>query len=901
MNFILKTFILVLLILTDTTLETAYAVQQQKIKYLKDYKRPDFIVSEVNLTINLDDQEAVVINKMKIKRANYAGKNVPLILDGRNQVLVDVAINGKSLDPSLYKLTDISLTIPTLKKHFEVTVISKNKPQENTLLKGLFKSDDIYLTQCEPHGFQNITYYIDRPDIMPVFTTKLIADKKYPVLLSNGTRIKQGTLPNNKHYAVWHDHTKKPSYLFAAVFGNLAVRKDKFITKSGKTVNLELYSPDKDIDKTQTAMDALKAAMKWDEDVFDREYDLKTYMIVGASKFNSGAMENKGLNIFNNALLLANKEVATDWNYKDIYDTISHEYFHNWTGNRITLRDWFQLSLKEGLTVFRHQEFSCDMFSRTVGRINDADLIKNIQFREDSGPLAHPVRPDHYSEIRNFYTTTIYRKGAEVVRVLRVILGDKKFFKGMDLYFKKYDGHAITCDNFIEAFEEANGIDLTQFRLWYSQAGTPALDIKDSYDAKKQIYILKIKQTVPDTPGQKNKKPMHIPVKLGLIDKKTGLSLDFKYKSVLTKEVVLNVKKPYEEFILTNVVEKPIPSLLRDFSAPVKLNYSYTEEDLLQLLENDENEFNRYNAGQKYAKGLMLKLSQAISKKKPLIVPHQYINAIRSLLKKHNWMDNHLLATSIILPREKTIYTAVEEINPENIHQARKFIIKTIGKELKKDFLDLYKKLNTNESYKFSYKDSGKRFLKNISLSYIFEGDNKLGTKLAEKQLEKADNLTDRLSALHKLINSEDEIIHRNASDRFYNKWHDEELIVNKWLSLHGSSEKYGTVKKVKSLMKHESFDLTTPNKVYYLMGSFVGNTSHFHALDGSGYNFVKNMILELDKINPQVAANFIRVFASWKKFEPRRKKLIQHVLRDIQSNSKLSSNSRELVTSILK
>lgn len=890
---------LVAIMLVASCTEVEPTNEKRKMKYRLDYKKPNFIVSDVNLTIDLNDQETTVTNKMKIKRADYADKDAALFLDGKNQDLVSIDVDGKKLDASQYELSKAGLTIPKLPDGFEMIIVSKNKPQDNTELFGLYKADDVYLTQCESHGFQNITYYPDRPDIMPVFTTKLIADKKHPVLLSNGDLVESGELPDNKHFAVWHDHSKKPCYLFAVVFGDLAVKKDTFTTKSGKVINLEMYVPQKDIEKTYVAMDALKKAMKWDEDVFGREYDLKTYMVVGTPKFNAGAMENKGLNIFNDVYMLADKDIATDSNYSHVYGVIGHEYFHNWTGNRITLRDWFELSLKEGLTVYRDQEFSSDIFSRTIERIENVNLIKSHQFREDSGPLAHPIRPDSYIEMKNFYTSTVYNKGAEVIRALRTVLGDAQFFKGMDLYFKKYDGHAITCDDFISAFEEANGLDLTQFRLWYAQAGTPVLDVSDSYDEKNHTYTLKIKQTIPDTPGQANKKPMHIPVKIGLIGKDSGKSIEFKYDSKNAREAVLNVKKPEEEFILHNVSEKPVPSLLRDFSAPVKLNYSYTNEDLLFLLENDDNEFNSCNAGRQYAENLIIKLSKDLDENKPLQVPSEYINVIKALLA--NKSDKELLAITISLPSEQSIYEELDEINPENIYKAKEFIRKTVGEKLKDDFIKIFNDLDTEKPYKFNQKDSADRVLKSVCLSYIFEADQKLAVEIAKKHIDKADNLTDRLIFLSKLLNADDDNIYQESADQFYKKWSHEDIIVNKWLALQAMSKRADTTARVKELMEHKAFDITTPNKSYSLIGPFIANTQHFHAIDGSGYDFVKDVIIELDKTNPYVGARFAKSFSNWRKFEPKRREMMKQVLMEIKAHPDLSKATAEIIDASLK
>jgi aminopeptidase N len=873
---------------------------ENKIKYLKDYKAPDFAVDNINLTIELNEDSAIVTNNMQVTRIN-SDKKLPLILDGNNQELITVEIDGNNLDKSQYILTENNLTIPTYEKEkFAVTVISKNIPQNNTSLAGLYQSGDIFLTQCEPNGFSRITYFLDRPDIMTIYTTKLIADKKYPVLLSNGDQIDHGDLSNNKHFITWKDISKKPSYLFAAVAGNLKVRKDIFITKSGKKIELKIYVPENDLAKTKYAMESLKDAMKWDEDVFAREYDLNTYMIVGTPKFNFGAMENKGLNIFNNKVFLANKDIANDINHMDIHDVIGHEYFHNWTGNRITLRNWFQLSLKEGLTVFRDQEFGADRFDRSIKRIQDANFIRSIQFQEDTGALSHPIRPESYIEMDNFYTTTVYDKGAEVIRMIKTILGEKAFANSMQLYFERHDGQAVTTEDFVKAMEDGSGVDLSQFKLWYSQAGTPNIEVKDNYNEQDHSYTLSLRQYSDQQHA--NNKPFHIPIKLGLVSEKTGENLTSSYEGKVSAEHIIHLKNSEQKFIFNNVSEKPIPSLLRDFSAPVKIYYPYTDEQLLFLLANDENEFNKWDAGQKYFANLLLKFMADIQRNNNPKIPDNLISSIKSLLNNKN-LDKAFIAEAISIPSEDNLYTVITEIDPEVIFTARRSLQQTIGNKLAADLLIIYNDLNSKLSqkeYSLSQTDIAARRLKNLCLQYLAIANKKLGDELAEKQLKNSDNITDRFIALIILANTENKILYKNTFENFYNQWKHEDLVIDKWFVAQALSERADVASVVKQLLNHPAFDIKTPNRIYSLVRAFSTNHNKFHALDGSGYILFTDFILEVDKINPSIAARLVKIFENYRKFEPKRRAMMIETLQKIQKQLGLSENTREIVDKIL-
>ena len=872
-----------------------------KTKYLKDYKKPSYSASSIFLTIDLYDNEALVTNKMKVSRNENSESGDDLFLDGSELELVDIFIDNNKLAKDSYKIVDKGITIHTVPKQFEITVINKIYPQKNTSLEGLYLAGEEFLTQCEPNGFSKIAYGFDRPDVMAVFTTKLIANTKYKNLLSNGDLIEQGKIGNDRHYAVWHDKSNKPTYLFAAVFGNLEVIKDKFKTKSGKEVSLEIFSTKENVDKLDYAMYSLKSSMKWDEEKFGREYDLNTYMIVATPHFNSGAMENKGLNIFNTKYVLADPNTSTDDDYKNVYSVIGHEYFHNWTGNRITLRDWFQLSLKEGLTVFRDQEFSADEFSRPIQRIDDANVLRTVQFAEDAGPLSHPVKPETYVKMDNFYTTTVYEKGAEVIRMIKTIIGDKLFAEGMELYFNRNDGKAVTTEDFVKSFEDVSKIDLSQFKLWYSQAGTPKLTVTDNYDAQSQKYTLIVAQSCPETRGQK-KSPFHIPIKIGLIGKKSGKNITFNYEGSENKEVIAQLMERRQEFIFENVAEQPVPSLLRDFSAPVKLDYSYSDEDMLLLYENDTNEFNRWDFGQKFLQKYIIKFTNDLIANKKLTMPPKLEEAMRKLLLDKN-LDKEFIARSLLLPNQKIIQQEMAEIYPEEIFKARKFLITQIATTLKKEILQTYQELDKElgkTKYSISNKDLGSRLLRNICLQYLAYADKSLGEELSLKQLKKSDNLTDRMAALRVLIDSDDNQIYEQASKDFYEKWKQEELVVYNWLSLIPSSEREDTYQKITEVMKHKAFDIKTPNKVFAVIRGYVNNTPLFHNINGSGYKWLADLVIELDKINPKTAARAVQVLNNFEQFETKRKKLMQEHLRRINEVKDLSDNTREITAKIL-
>lgn len=863
---------------------------------LEDYAVPDFLIETVDLEFHLNEDVTTVKAHLSIKANSASQKsNPPLVLHGDELTLESVAINGSVLLPTQYQVTPTSLTILQVPPIFELDIQTRIKPHENTALSGLYQSSGNYCTQCEAEGFRRITYFLDRPDVMALFSTTIIADQtRYPILLSNGNLVDSGTLANNRHWVRWEDPFKKPAYLFALVAGDLDFIEDYFVTKSGRRVLLRIFVEKGNTDKCAHAMQAVKKAMRWDEEVYNREYDLDIYMIVAVSDFNMGAMENKGLNIFNTKYILANPSTATDEDFIHIESVIAHEYFHNWTGNRITCRDWFQLSLKEGLTIFRDQSFTADTTSKTVARIHDVNVLRTQQFPEDAGPIAHPVRPDSYIEINNFYTATVYNKGAEVIRMMQTIIGKPAFFKGMDLYFKRHDGQAVAIEDFVCAMEAASAIDLTQFRLWYRQAGTPVLAVSDSYDAQKKKYTLTIKQSCPATPDQSTKQCMHIPVTVGLLDA-TGKEL--------LASTVLQVKKAQEVFEFDNIATLPIPSLCRNFSAPVKVQYAYTDAALQVLFQHDSDPFNRWEAGQKYAISLLLRLIDAHQQGRNMVVPEDFLAAFRQVLL-HQQEDKYLLAEMLTLPSERYLAEQMTIIDVEAIHAARECLLLALAEYLKYDFIEIYQQNHDAASqYQFTMQALGQRQLKNVCLAYLMvlpdaATHEKLG--MCQFKQELPHNMTDTIAALRSLTNI-DSPLRQIALDAFYAQWKNEALVVDKWFLLQATSKLAHTLAQVKKLLQHEAFDIKNPNKVYALIGGFGQNIQHFHAADGQGYVFLAEVVQQLDAINPQIAARMIKPLLSWKRVDMKRQKLMKQQLEIIAQSKKISKDVYELVSKSLE
>lgn len=869
------------------------------VKYRKDYQAPDYAITATRLTVEITDAKTVVISDLDMQRLTCANDTAPLVLDGEQQTLLSIKLNDNLLPPHEYQLTEHHLTLNNLPNSFTLSISSEIHPETNTSLEGLFKSQDMYCTQCEAHGFRRITYYLDRPDVLSTFTCKIIADRSlYPVLLSNGNKIGAGQLDQNRHYAVWHDPFRKPCYLFALVAGDLAVLKDEYVTASGRPVALEIYTAHQDIAKCQYAMKALKQAMRWDEERFGREYDLDIYMIVAASDFNMGAMENKGLNIFNTKYVLADSATSTDLDFQNVQAVIGHEYFHNWTGNRVTCRDWFQLSLKEGLTVFRDQEFTSDHHSRAVKRIEDVKIIRGQQFAEDASPMSHPIRPESYIEMNNFYTVTVYNKGAEVIRMQYTLLGAEGFCRGMDLYFQRHDGQAVTCDDFVTAMADANHVDLTQFRLWYAQAGTPELIVKDHYDPITKTYTLTIQQRCAPSAGQLIKLPFHIPIKVGLISL-TGAALNVKYQDKLTETHLLELREPEQQFVFEEVTQAPIPSLLRDFSAPVKLDYAYSEAQLQILSACDSNPFNRWDAGQTLAARLILQLTDAIQAGRPLRLPAAFIDVIKATLLAAD-LDKALIAKAITLPNERILGEIVSTIDPLSLHQAREFVLNELAINLKDLFSEIYQQNHETAPYAIDRTASAKRRLKNACLSYLMQGSESSAITLCQTQFAHANNMTDQLAALQLLANCRDSKACDTALASFYQQWQNEALVLDKWLMVQSTSKRSDTLARVETLLTHPAFDYKNPNKVYALLMSFSQNIPHFHAVDGSGYQLMETAIAKLDALNPQVAARLVRSLMNWRRYHQPQQQAMKRSLAALAQRPKLSKDVYEIVSKSL-
>jgi len=886
--------------MVDLTTEDGVEQKPNAI-YLKDYQAPDYLIDELMLEFNLDAATTIVSNTIKVRRSEGVAKDVPLVLDGYQLKLISVELDGKGLANADYDVTDEKLTIKNVPENFSLNVVTQICPEKNTALEGLYASSKMLCTQCEAEGFRRITYFLDRPDVMSHYQVKMIADKsRYSVLLSNGNLIEQGDLDNGQHYAVWQDPSLKPSYLFALVAGDLQHIEDNFTTMSGRNVVLRLFTEAENIHKCEHAMHSLKQSMLWDEQTYGREYDLDIFMIVAVNDFNMGAMENKGLNIFNASCVLASPETATDDDYYRIQSIIGHEYFHNWSGNRVTCRDWFQLSLKEGFTVFRDQEFSADLNSRSVARIDDVNVLRTHQFAEDSGPMAHPVRPDHYIEIGNFYTVTVYNKGAEVVRMLSNLTGEEGFRKGTDLYFSRHDGQAVTCDDFVAALEDANGIKLDQFKNWYSQAGTPELTIRGEYDGGAKTYTLNVKQQTPTTPGQTDKKPFHIPLAVGLLDSEgRDLSLQIDGEVNEPGTMVLGVKEEEHNFVFRNIDQAPVPSVLRGFSSPVKVKMERNKDELAFLLAHDNDSFNRWDAGQSLALQELMRQINAHQHNEPLPEPTALTDALLTAMND-TLIDKALLAKILTLPSESYLADQCEVVNPDAIYHARLFTRRHLANTLTPQFETLFNAQDSASPYQFSNEDMASRALKNICLGYLAETEQTKYFDLCYQQYETADNMTEVQAALS--ILSQHDIEQRDkALEHFYAKWHNDAQVVEKWLAIQSGSRLPNALQRIESLKQHESFSMSNPNKVRSLIGTFCrANPYQFHALDGSGYEFLTSNVLELDAKNPSIAARLVQVMARWKRFDSVRQKLMQEQLQRIIDHKDLSKDVYEVVSKSL-
>ena len=816
---------------------------QPQTIFLKDYRVPAFLVDHVDLRFELFEDGARVHCTLAMRRnPDSDSSDKSLELDGDSlTTLESVSLDGKPLEGSAYEDRDDKLTLYEVPDQFNLGIVTWIEPQNNTRLEGLYKSSGMFCTQCEAEGFRCITYFPDRPDVMARFRTRVEADKtRYPILLSNGNDVEKGDLADGRHFVTWEDPFPKPCYLFALVAGDLLEKRDSFKTMSGRDIDLRMYVEPRNAEKCDHAMDSLKRAMRWDEEVYGREYDLDIFMIVAVDDFNMGAMENKGLNIFNSSCVLASQETATDMAFQRIESIVAHEYFHNWSGNRVTCRDWFQLSLKEGFTVFRDSCFSADVGSPTVKRIEDATMLRTAQFAEDAGPMAHPVRPESYMEITNFYTLTIYEKGSEVVGMIHTLLGPDLFRKGSDLYFERHDGQAVTTDDFVRAMEDASGRDLSQFRLWYEQSGTPELTVRDEFDDAAGIYRLTIKQSIPDTPGQTDKKPQHIPFAIGLLGAE-GESLPLKLAADdadAPTDRVLELTDASHTFEFHGLSERPVPSLLRGFSAPMRVFYPWTREQLTFLMSHDSDGFNRWDAGQRLAVDVINSLVSSTDGN----VDAGLVEAYRSLLADSS-LDQALVAKMLQLPSEAYLIELADQPNVPAIHRARERVLAHLARSLRDELLACYHRNTLSGHYEVTPEAVARRSLRNTALAWLLHIDDEEGRTLATSQFNEADNMTDRMGALRALVNSGYEKEQEQALADFYQQWKDDPQVVEQWFAVQSGSTRTGGLRKVHELMEHPAFDWKNPNKIRSVIGVFAGqNLPAFHAEDGALFRATRLM-----------------------------------------------------------
>ena len=866
--------------------------------YLEDYTPPNYLVDTVSLRFELTEQETIVDSTMMMRRNGV--HQHPVDLHGVDLILDEICLDGEILPRTGYTIEGETLSLEGVPARFSLGVRTRIRPQENTSLEGLYKSSGNFCTQCEAEGFRKITYYPDRPDVMARFSTTIVADKhRYPVLLSNGNPVERGQDANSRHWVTWEDPYPKPSYLFALVAGDLACIEDQFVTRSGREVCLRIFVEHHNSDKCDHAMRSLKKAMQWDEEVYGLEYDLDIFMIVAVDDFNMGAMENKGLNVFNSKYVLANPLTATDDDFAAIEAVIAHEYFHNWTGNRVTCRDWFQLSLKEGLTVFRDQQFSEDTQSRAVNRIQNVRSLRTAQFAEDAGPMAHPVRPASYIEINNFYTLTVYEKGAETIRMMHTLLGSDGFRRGMDLYFKRHDGDAVTTDDFVQAMQDATGVSLTQFRRWYEQAGTPQLAITGTYDENNSSYTMEVEQTCPATPGQPTKTPFHIPLSVGLIGKdgrEMPLILAGEEVGDAPTTKVLDVTETKQSFTFTNITETPAPSLLRDFSAPVKLVVPREPEELAFLAVHDPNDFNRWDAGQENATALLLDLIENKRNGGKPELPSTLTSAMsRTLLD--DAMDPALAAESLLLPGEIYLSEQMTTIDVDAIHGVREFVRGSLANSLAGDLRDVYAANHTNAAYEFEPGHCARRKLKNVCLGFLMELEDEEIRVQCLDQFRQADNMTDQLTAFRYLTDTDCEQ-REIALNEFMDRWSHDALVLDKWFTTQAVSRRSNALSEVKKLLHHDKFNIRNPNKVRSLVGAFCfHNQVRFHDVSGEGYQFLADQVLALDPFNPQVAARLLSGLGRWRKFDEPRQGLMKTELQRILDTPGLSRDTYEIAS----
>ena len=870
--------------------------------YLKDYQPPAFQVESIKLHFALSQERTLVTNTMRLKHASGSPKDQPLRLDGRQLELLRVTLDGNLLDPKQYSVNPESLVIEDLQAEFTLEIVTAINPKGNTSLEGLYASGSMLCTQCEAHGFSRITYFLDRPDILTCFTTTIeAAQKEFPVLLSNGNLIEEGMLDDGRHFAVWQDPFKKPAYLFALVAGRLTTLKDSFTTMSRRQVAIHFHVEEQNQNKCDHAIAALKKSMRWDEEEYSREYDLDLYQVVAVDDFNFGAMENKGLNIFNSKYVLALPESATDSDYEAIEGVIAHEYLHNWTGNRITCRDWFQLSLKEGLTVFRDQQYGAQAYPGGGRRIREVRRLRNFQFPEDAGPLAHPVQPKEYVEINNFYTTTVYEKGAEIIRMLQTLLGEEGFKKGMQIYFERHDGQAVTIEDLLSALSAASNYDLEQFHRWYDQAGTPHLTVSQAWQPDTKEFILTVEQDFPTTPKETEKLPLHLPLTLALLDaegNEQAVTLAGESKPGPAGSRVLEIKHKKEKFRFQGCNRKPTISLLRDFSAPIQLNCDYGKSELAFLAAHDNDPFSRWEAVQKLALNEITNLLKSSENPEDYAIDDLFSQSFGALVNR-KWPATEAdgISELLILPDEIYIGEQLDEIDPQAISKARQILRKTLARQWQKELEKLYRQMQTSGPYRPEPAEMAQRRLKNIALDYLAAlGPEGPAFALCRQQYSVADNLTDRLAALSGLL----EINAAKAElelDEFYHRGKKDPLLKDRWFALQAALRHPDTTKRIAELTLHPDFNRNNPNRVRALLGTFAAaNQSAFHQPDGSGYQLLGREIATLDKTNPMVAARLAGSFSRWRRFSSPYSNLMRRELEQLANSPKCSRDLREIV-----
>lgn len=861
--------------------------------HLADYQPYPFAIETTDLCFQLHETATLVQLKCKVSRKN--NNTDPLVLDGENMQLLDVIIDGKTLNPNDYILSDQQLVLADVPDEFLLEIETKISPADNHALNGLYLSAGMYCTQCEAQGFRNITYYPDRPDVMSSFTVRVEADKSVKTLLSNGNLLDSGDLEGNRHFTLWEDPFKKPAYLFALVGGVFDLIEDHFITMSGRTIALQIYVDPGDAHLAEYAMDALKRSMKWDEEAFGREYDLDLFMIVAVRSFNFGAMENKGLNIFNSSVLLADAKTATDADFERIESVVAHEYFHNWTGNRITCRDWFQLCLKEGLTVFRDQEFSASQRGAAICRIKDVKTLRARQFPEDSGPLAHPVRPASYMAIDNFYTATVYEKGAELIRALKIILGAENFANGMDLYFATCDGTAATMEQFLDCFAEVSGQDLSQFLIWYGQAGRPTVTISQNWDPQAGTLELNFSQKTDPTPGQSKKQAVPIPVSIGLLGRSGALTFDIESLGCSQQqEAVLILDKPQQSWTFSGLSERPIVSVFRQFSAPITLQIERSSADQALIISSDPDQFNRWEEGQSFARAQLLQMSEQVLQNTDSRADEQYLTAISAILNDDN-LDPAFVALCLQLPSDDEVFQMMENAVPEAIESAKLAMVRQLAVSNGGRLLTLQQQKRPAGAFKPDAESAGLRSLSNQALLTLSTLASDEVRELVWQVWKTCDNMTDTMAALTALKRSGANK-YQQALGEFYEKWNKNPLVLDKWFSVQAVNA--DSLGEIKALLEHRDFDLLNPNRVRAVYGAFaMANLALFHLADGRGYQLLADGILQIDKQNPALAARLMGAFSSWQKVEPVRGAIAREIINEVKSTNGLSKNTYEIAS----